>query len=271
MRTIATSDPRSAQGDYLFSNSGREAPTRFAALSELFDDATVLHLKKCGVERGWRCLEIGAGGGSIANWLSRRVGRSGHVLATDIDLRLLQSLKPPNVEVRCHDICADALPRGTFDLAHARLVLLHLPKREEALINMISALKPGGWLVVEEYDSVSMPPDPAVSPGEILLKTQIAMLRFLEDSGVDRRYGRLLFGRLRGHGLTSVGAEARVVMCHSASAGASMLRANLQQLREAMIDGGYITRQQFDEDMVRLDDQRFFTPSSILWSAWGRR
>jgi SAM-dependent methyltransferase len=270
MQTVATSDSRSAHGDYLLSNSGREAPTRFAALSELFDNATVHRLKKCGVGRGWRCLEVGAGGGSIANWLSHRVGPKGHVLATDIDPRFLESVTP-NLEVRCHDICADALPRETFDLAHARLVLLHLPKREQALTNMISALKPGGWLLVEEYDSVSMPPDPAVSPGEILLKTQIAMMRFLEDGGVNRRYGRLLFGRLRGHGLTSVGAEGRVLMCHSASPGARMLRANLEQLREALIDGGHITQQQFDEDIARLEDPHFFTPSSTLWSAWGRR
>jgi SAM-dependent methyltransferase len=270
MQAVAASDPRSAHGDYLLSNSGREAYTRFAALSELFDDATVLRLKKCGVRRGWRCLEVGAGGGSIANWLSHRVGPTGHVLATDIDPRFLKSVTP-NLEVRCHDICADTLPRETFDLAHARLVLLHLPKREEALTNMISALKPGGWLVVEEYDSFSMPPDPAVSPGEILLKTQVAMLKFLEDGGVNRRFGRLLFGRLRTHGLTSVGAEARVFMCQSASPGASMLRANLEQLREAMIGRGHITQQQYDEDMARLEDQHFFTPSSILWSAWGRR
>jgi SAM-dependent methyltransferase len=269
--TRATSDPRTAHSDYLLSNSGREAPTRFAALSELFDKATIHRLKKCGVGRGWHCLEVGAGGGSIANWLSHRVGPTGRVLATDIDPRFLKSLKLPSLEVRRHDICTDALPRATFDLAHARLLLLHLRKREEALTNMISALKPCGWLVVEEYDSVSMPPDPAISPGEILLKTQVAMMRFLEDGGVNRRYGRLLFGRLRAHGLSSVGAEARVLMCPSASPGASMLRANLEQLREAMIDGGYITQQQYNEDIARLEDQHFFTPSSILWSAWGRR
>jgi hypothetical protein len=134
---------------------------------------------------------------------------------------------------------------------------------------MISALRPGGWLIVEEYDSVSMPPDPAVSPGEILLQGQVAMLRFLEDGGVNRRYGRLLFGRLRAHGLTSVGAEARVFMCQSASLGGSMVRANLEQLRDALIDGSYITQQQFEDDIARLEDQHFFTPSSILWSAWG--
>lgn len=256
---------------YLFANGGRETPTRFAALSALFDPGTVRHLKERGVGRGWRCLEVGAGSGSIARWLAGRVGPTGHVLATDIDPRFLESLKLPNLEVRCHDISADPLPEAAFDLAHARLVLLHLPEREQALARMISALRPGGWLVVEEYDSVSIPPDPSVSPGEILLKTQIAMMRFLEDRGVNRRYGRLLCGRLLTHGLACVGAEAQMFMCQGASPGVSMLRANFEQLRRAMIDGNYITQKQFDEDVARIDDPNFMTPSSILWSTWGRR
>ncbi len=136
---------------------------------------------------------------------------------------------------------------------------------------MISALKPGGWLVIEEYDSASMPPDPMVSPGEVFLKTHVAMLRLFEESGVDRRYGRRLFSRLRAHGLTDVGAEARVFMFEGGSSGASLLKANFEQLRAAMIDRNYITAREFDEDLAHLDDPEFMTPSGILWSAWGRR
>jgi ubiquinone/menaquinone biosynthesis C-methylase UbiE len=165
MRNIAARESPSEHCDYLLANSGREAPLRFEALSELFDDGTIRHLEKCGVSRGWQCLEVGGGGGSIASWLADRVGPTGHVLATDIDLRFLETVKRANVEVRQHNIATDPLPEAGFDLVHARLVLLHLPKREQALERMISALKPGGWLVSEEYDSASMPPDPAVSPG----------------------------------------------------------------------------------------------------------
>jgi SAM-dependent methyltransferase len=267
----ATRGARSGQTGYLLGNADREAPIRFAALSALFDPGTIRHLEQRGVGRGWHCLEVGAGSGSIASWLADRVGPTGRVLATDIDPRFLESLKRPNLEVRRHDIAVDPLPEAAFDLVHARLVLMHLPDREKALAHMISALKPGGWLVDEEYDSASMPPDPAVSPVEVLLKTQVALMRLLEDRGVNRRYGRLLFGRLRAHGLLSVCAEARVFMWQSGSPGASILRANYEQLREAMIDGNYVTQQQFDEDVARLDDPDFMMPSGILWSAWGRR
>jgi SAM-dependent methyltransferase len=256
---------------YLLDNAGKEAPRRFAALSALLDPGTIRHLEDRGVAAGCHCLEVGGGSGSIASWLAHRVGPTGHVLATDIDPRFLESLNLPNLEVRRHDIATDPLPEAAFDLVHARLVLMHLPERETALARMISALKPGGWLIDEEYDSFSMPADPAVNPGEVLLPTQVAMTRFLDDGGVDRLYGRRLVGRLRTHGLTGVSGEARAFMWQPGSLGATLVRSTFELLRGAMIDGNYITPQQFEEDVARLDDPDFLMPSAILWSAWGRR
>jgi SAM-dependent methyltransferase len=267
----ATSGTQSGYSRYLLDNGTREAPARFAVLSALFDPGTIRHLEACGVGRGWHCLEVGGGSGSIAKWLADRVGPTGRVLATDIDPRFLESLNLPNLEVRRHDIATDPLPEAAFDLVHARLVLMHLPERETALARMISALKPGGWLVDEEYDSSSMPPDPAASPGEVLLQTQVAMMRLMDDGGVDRLYGRRLFGRLRAHGLVSISGEARAFMWQRGSPGAALVRATYELLRGAMIDGNYITQQQFGEDVARLDDPDFLMPSAILWSAWGRR
>jgi len=69
----------------------------------------------------------------------------------------------------------------------------------------------------------------------------------------------------------SVGAEARAFMWQQGSPGAALLRATYEQLRGAMIDGKYITPQQFEEDVARLDDPDFLMPSATLWSGWGRR
>jgi SAM-dependent methyltransferase len=262
---------QSSRSTYLLDNAGKETPGRFAALSALLDPGTIRHLQDRGVAPGWHCLEVGGGSGSIASWLAHRVGPTGHILATDIDPRFLESLNLPNLEVRRHDIATDPLPEAAFDLVHARLVLMHLPERETALARMISALKPGGWLIDEEYDSFSMPADPAINPGEVLLPTQVAMMRLLEDGGVDRLYGRRLIGRLRAHGLTSVSGEARAFMWQPGSLGATLVRSTFELLRGAMIDGNYITPQQFEGDVARLDDPDFLMPSAILWSAWGRR
>lgn len=256
---------------YSLCNSDREAPARFDALSAMFDRATFRHLADRGISESWHCLEVGGGGGSITSWLASRVGVSGHVVVTDIDPRFLSPLEAQNVEVRRHNIISDPLPDGTFDLIHARLVLIHLPEREKVLARLVSALKPGGWLVDEEFDSISLLPDPTVSPGEISLTAQLAVMRMLGDRGVERRFGRLLYGRLRAHGLEEVGAEGRLLMWRGGTSDVSLMRTNFKQLRGALLDGSYVTEQEFDQDLARLEDTEFLTPSPIMWTAWGRR
>jgi ubiquinone/menaquinone biosynthesis C-methylase UbiE len=149
---FAKEDPMST---YIFDNAAQQASQRFASLEMLYDPWTIRHLETTGIGPGWQCWEIGAGGGSIAAWLAERCGPSGHVLVTDIDPRFLAglaTLDPSRIEVQHHDIGIDPLPAQTFDLIHARLVLSHVLSREQALQKMAAALKPGSWLVVEDFD-----------------------------------------------------------------------------------------------------------------------
>jgi SAM-dependent methyltransferase len=261
---------RDANSAYALDNASREALDRFPALSDAFDAGTQRHLTAVGVSAGWRCLEVGGGGGSIARWLAERVGPTGHVLVTDIDPRHLRFPDLPEVEVRVHDIAADPLPAASFDLVHARLVLVHVAEREAALANMIAALKLGGWLVDEEFDS-SVFPDPVLNPGETLLKTHIALSRTLDDRGVDRTFGRRLFSRLRALGLERVASEGRTFMWPAGSPGTAMVRANYSQLRAQMIAAGHLTQVEFDRDIAALDDPDFLMPSPVLWAAWGQK
>ena len=112
--------------DYLLDNRAAAAQRRFGALSALFDDGTFRHIDALGIQPGWRCWEVGAGGPSVPNWLAGRAGQDGHVLATDIDTSWIGGLAP-QVEVRRHDIARDDPPPGVFDLIHARLVLCWIP------------------------------------------------------------------------------------------------------------------------------------------------
>jgi len=147
--------------NYIFENAGQQAGQRFSSLETLYDPWTIRHLEATGIGTGWRCWEVGGGGGSIAAWLDQRSGPSGHVLVTDIDPRFLveiATLARPHIEIQRHDIGTDPLPAQAFDLIHARLVLIHVPAREQALQRMITALRPGGWLVVEDFDSTFIDP-----------------------------------------------------------------------------------------------------------------
>src|SRR5262249_6359478 len=126
--------------------------TRLRVIEQVFDAGTRRCVLTTGVAAGWRCLEVGAGAGSIATWLSETVQPSGHVVAVDLNARFLSAIDAPNLDVLEADIRAAPLRTASFDLAHARFVLIHVPQWREALAAMLAALKPGGWLVLEEPD-----------------------------------------------------------------------------------------------------------------------
>jgi len=142
---------------------------RLAAMAQVSDPSTRRLLDDAGLTSGWRCLEVGAGAGSVASWMARRVvgrnpaGRSGHVTATDIDTRFLRELSDPNLTVLEHDVTADEFPQESFDLIHACFVLEHLPAREQVLDKMVRWLAPGGTLVLEAIAGfpVDSSPNPA--------------------------------------------------------------------------------------------------------------
>ena len=261
--------PRSVS--YVFDNAGTQTRSRFAALATIFDPGTVHHLTELGVGEGWRCLEVGAGGGSIAAWLCGRVGPTGAVVATNVDTRFLETLDYPNLEVRRHDVVSDSLPESRFDLIHTRLVLMHLPDRDRALPRLVTALKPGGWILAEEFDSLSVRPDPAANPAETACKALLVLHEVLAEHGVDLRYGRRLAGCFRACGLNEVSAEGRMFLWPGRSAGAELLRANFEQLRGAMLASGRITAAELERDLARLAEDDFQMPSAIMWATSGRR
>jgi DNA-binding winged helix-turn-helix (wHTH) protein/2-polyprenyl-3-methyl-5-hydroxy-6-metoxy-1,4-benzoquinol methylase len=248
---------------YVFANTDEYAST-------LFDAHTIRHLTQLGVSKGWTCLEVGGGGGSIASWLCEHVGEVGGVLATDIDPRFLRALRYPNLGVRRHDIRTEGLPEHQFDLAHARMVLMHLPERELALQRMLKALKPGGWIVIEEMDDLSIVPDGSVNPAEEELKVRRAFQHVLARRGVELRYGRLLPQKLRAQGFVNVGAEASVSIWNGRSAGTRLLKLTCQQLRDPIIGSGLISQSEFDAEMKRVDEPDFLMPSPMLWTVWGQ-
>jgi 2-polyprenyl-3-methyl-5-hydroxy-6-metoxy-1,4-benzoquinol methylase len=136
-----TASAETGQG-YLLDNAAQQTGCRFSGLETGLDENTKARLSAVGITAGWRCLEIGAGSGSIARWMAERVGAHGHVLATDIDTRWIQG----NGLSQRHDVAADPLAQDEFDLIHARLVLGWLPTRDAVLSHLVAALRPEGGL-----------------------------------------------------------------------------------------------------------------------------
>jgi ubiquinone/menaquinone biosynthesis C-methylase UbiE len=262
---------------YVFDNAAPETGQRFRSLEALYDPRTERFLEATGVGSGWQCLEVGAGSGSIATWLAERVGPSGHVLVTDIDARYLETLTAsarPNVEVRNHDVGTDPLPDAAFDLVHARLVLIHVPQREAALARMVRALKPGGWIVVEDFDPIIIDrgfPAPDPESYAAFATVRAAMGQVMQRHGVEPEWARSLYRRFVGQGLLDVGLEGHFAARPGGSQGALLERSNIEQVRAEVVAAGLVTDEQIDVAIARLNNPGFAFCSPVMMTAWGRK
>jgi len=238
---------------------------RLAAMEDLWDPGTKRVIEALAVGRDWRCLEVGAGRGSIARWLAAHVGA---VLATDISTRHLDWLAGSSgVKVRRHDILSDPLPEGEFELVHARLVVEHLGGRP-ALERMVPALAPGGWLVVEAHDwgGFAVYPDDERVPAAFN-----SAMEFMSRSGFDPYYGRRLVHELERVGLEDVRADGRVRVQRGGSPEVTFLRLSLQTLAAGAIASGELRRDDLEHVLTRLDDPDTVFLSAPMIAAWGRR
>lgn len=278
------------QGRYIFDTAAEGEDVRLGALELAFDEATFRHLAARGVGEGWRCLEVGAGKGSVARWLCDRVGEKGRVVATDLTTKLIEQIDAPNLEVRRHDIVADPLEEGAYDLVHSRLVLEHIPGREAALGRMAAALAPGGWLVVEDLELSWN--GAGFGPGARLIPSVLTAARtLLRRRGHDARFARrvpVLFHRL---GLGEIGAEGRSVVLVGGTDSVEWALPNFERFRELLLQGESggaeagglkrvmtrwpVLRQVAGGRLDRLEsvltDPEFVYVVPVMVSSWGRR
>lgn len=203
---------------------------RLSHLEAFFDTYTVGRLDQIGMTSGWRCLELGAGQGSVARMLARRVGPSGAVVATDIDLRFLTGL-PSNVEVRRHDIETSDLGQVLYDFIHCRAVLMWLREPAKALHRILSALKPGGWLLAEELDwgfcTLAEHPD-----AEWATEYLHALFKRHEAAGIRHPYfGRTLPALVAGAGFANLEGDLAAAVAAEGNSALEVIRLTVRALR----------------------------------------
>jgi ubiquinone/menaquinone biosynthesis C-methylase UbiE len=258
---------------YLLDNVAPQAGGRFAGLEACYDQSTFGYLSALGLGVGWRCWEIGAGGGSVVRWMAAQVGQSGSVLGTDVNLDWIDGGMPREVELCRHDVTCDEIPSSAYDLIHARLVLQHLPERDKVIERLVAALAPGGWLVLEEFTRIFPAcPQPSTHEQRGFNRVYNAFRELLNRSGANTTaYPRALPWRMQRTGLVQAGAEGRLVFATGASPGAAVFRANLQQTGDQALDAGLITAGDLTTSLRALDDPGFTFAMPLLISAWGRR
>jgi SAM-dependent methyltransferase len=223
--------------EYALAQEGSEQQerARLALLEQMFDPHTVRQLDAIGVGEGWRCLDVGAGGGSATRLLRERVGGTGSVLAVDLDTRLLEPLAGDRVEVRRHDLLSDSLPESEFDLVHARNLLMHLPSRLQALRLLLEAVRPGGWLAVCEPDFTEQ----SVTPSPMdWRRVWSAFLDAAVASGWDPGYGGRLIGDLEALGVAQLHADTIVHHTPGGSVPPLLFAGTLERMRARMLSLG---------------------------------
>jgi SAM-dependent methyltransferase len=246
---------------------------RLALLTRIADPITTRRLTDLGVGPGWRCLDVGAGSGTVARWLARHVGREGRVVATDLNPRFLGWHGLPNLEVRRHNVLEDELEPAHYDLVHCRALLMHLPDPVRALRRLVKAVRPGGWLLVEEADgSLSFG---ATDPGHPRAagfdrRTRALWAALKSDGTMDLDFGRRLPALLEESGARDIGHEGVTLIGRGGDPLARFLRMTDTLLRDRMVAAGVLTAADFDELERAYDDPSFWFVGFTLFGAWGR-
>jgi 2-polyprenyl-3-methyl-5-hydroxy-6-metoxy-1,4-benzoquinol methylase len=247
---------------------------RLAAIAEVSDGWTQLVLRRLGLQRGWRCWEVGAGSGTVAVWLAERAfdpsidSGQVQVLATDVDMRFLDRLEQPGLGTMRHDVVAEPPPAREFDLIHARFVLEHLPEREAVLDQLVDALAPDGWVVVESLTSFPVQVAADDEFRSAMLAVEAVLARTI---GTDCTWSRRVPTGLLDRGLVEVGAAATVPVTGLRNASASCWSLTLEQLAPRIVELGLATRDTLDRAQSLLADPRFGDLGHGTLSVWGRR
>jgi SAM-dependent methyltransferase len=252
-------------GGYVYDAAFEEERARLAGMEAQWDPGTFRHIENFDLPGEAACWEIGAGGGSVAAWLAERCG---HLLVTDVDTQFVDQLAGDRVTVQRHDVVVDPTPEGPFDLIHARLVLEHLPARDEVLDKLVGALRPGGRLLIEDYDWTSYGTEPS---SETIERVSDAILDFMGEAGFDPYLGRRLPRALEQRGLADVAAEGRLLVMRSDHPGAAFYRLSLVSLRDAVAQRGKVTGAEIGEALAAIERDDLTMVSPTMVAAWASR
>ena len=228
---------------------GTEKRRRLELLQQCLDPLTERSLDAIGVKPGWRCLELGGGGGSVTRMLCDRVGPMGRVTAVDLDTRFLDELAYEHLDVERRDVVAAGLPGTDYDLIHARYLLMHLPTRDQFLQQCVGALAPGGWLLVEDGDIfpvAGLCDGPYADLWRVLVDT-------FHAAGADPFFGRRIPALFDRAGLEAVEVISELPMFRGGTPYAHVFTNSVAQMRPGILGAGG-SDAQIDEAVRTAED-----------------
>ncbi len=255
-------------GEYVFSPTWELETERLLTNEAVWDPGTLERFDRLGVAPGWSCLEVGAGAGGAARWLADRVGPTGRVVAADLEVGRLTPLAERGVEVLPYDLRTEDLPAGQFDLVHARMLVQHLPDRAAAVARLTAALRPGGWLFLEDTDS--LPLFRSATSELFLQDIRQAGYGLMRQTGHEPRGGHFDLQLLLDGPLVDVSAEGRVVVMQGGSEQARHYQLWLEFMRPRIVGAGLLPDSRIAAALAEMSDPRHWWTSQVLISSYGR-
>jgi SAM-dependent methyltransferase len=201
-----------SQENYLLANQPSELE-RLRLQSLVWEPTGRQLLSKVGDGSGGRALDVGCGAMGWLRILSEWVGPSGQVVGTDIDESMLNAARSfleeeeiANVEVVVDDLFDSRLAPRSFDLLHARYQIAPLGRGREQVASHWRLVKPGGSLVLEEWDLASWHFNPTAPAAERLIRLLCEIF-----AGLGGEAGRGLPELLHEIGIEEPGIDAHVI------------------------------------------------------------
>ncbi len=236
-------------------------------------------LDRVELRPGDSAIDLGCGPRGIIELLHDRVSPGGRVVGLDSDpahVAMVSQLAAgedlDDVEILEGDARYTGLPAGSFDLVHARTLLITVPDPAEVLAEMVRLARPGAWVASLEPDaehSIYYPHHPVFDR-----LRELFMVVFTRN-GADPLIGRRLGELYRQAGLEDVGLEARAGVYpagHSRrTIGADLIRA----MRPQLLALGAADETELDSldasAREHLDNPAVVAIPNLTFLAWGRK
>src|SRR3954451_3349963 len=253
---------------YILDDAATSEYQRLDLMSKILDPWTRGYLRALGVGSGWQCLELGSGNGSIAEWLCGKVGPSGSVTAVDVDTVLLDLVPAQTLTVQQMDVRASPLPANTFDLVTCRALLHQISEHAPAVVEQMgAAVKPGGWLLIQEPDFHLAP----TTEPEVWARTWKGLIEWGQANGVDWLIGRRLPSMVAELGLGHPQAKTDVQNIRGRDRGALYFQLFFNEVRDRVIAAGHVDTATIDAASALLDDPSYWTQCWMMTAVWLRK
>jgi SAM-dependent methyltransferase len=276
-RTAASVQP-SAVDVYALGRDPGESARLQRQSEELRPDSAAL-LDRVGIGPGQDAIDLGCGPSGILELLAGRVGPGGRVVGLDADpvhvamaRELVRRRGLGNVDIVAADARRTGLPSGSFDLVHARTLLVNVPGPAAVVAEMARLARGGGWIASLEPDGeygLCYPAHPAWTR-----ESEIFHAAFGRN-GADLLIGRRLTELYRQAGLVDIGVEARASVYRSSDTRRTVRLELVRSMRPAILELGLAGERELDEldRAVRehLDDPRTLVMPHLTFLAWGRK